>query len=287
MQTSEILDKLKALQDVLADKYDIEAKIEELPKSLDGSKALLERTQKEYIEKNAEYEAEKAKVSALQVELDEVVKLRESSEKGMDDIKTHREYEILDKQISDAQEKEDSLRKELQKEDKILSELNDDLQAEESIIESTKNDVAESQSRIDMNLEEYNKQLDELKALEQEKSEGIEDEIVYKFQRIIQKNRKGVVSVHGDVCSGCQMILPSQFVNEIRKGEKILFCPYCSRILFYEESDNSTNYNTLEDIGSLIGLDDDDEYESESDSENDDAYDYQDAGDDSSSTDDE
>jgi uncharacterized Zn finger protein (UPF0148 family) len=31
------------------------------------------------------------------------------------------------------------------------------------------------------------------------------------------------------------MILTVQFVNEVRKGEGIMFCPYCSRILFYQE----------------------------------------------------
>jgi len=26
-----------------------------------------------------------------------------------------------------------------------------------------------------------------------------------------------------------------QFVNEVRQGEGIMFCPYCSRILFYQD----------------------------------------------------
>ena len=44
------------------------------------------------------------------------------------------------------------------------------------------------------------------------------------------------------------MVLPAQFANEVRHGEKILFCPYCSRILFYEESlDADQPYYSLED----------------------------------------
>lgn len=56
------------------------------------------------------------------------------------------------------------------------------------------------------------------------------------------------------------MILPAQFANEVRKGENILFCPYCSRILFYEEAtedETSESYFKLEDTGSLADLDDD------------------------------
>ena len=31
------------------------------------------------------------------------------------------------------------------------------------------------------------------------------------------------------------MILPPQFVNDVRREESIIFCPNCSRILFYYE----------------------------------------------------
>ena len=51
--------------------------------------------------KNNEYEAVKSEVLALKLELEEAVKSRESGEKGMDNIQTHREYEALEKQIAE------------------------------------------------------------------------------------------------------------------------------------------------------------------------------------------
>jgi hypothetical protein len=36
------------------------------------------------------------------------------------------------------------------------------------------------------------------------------------------------------------MILPMQFVNDVRRGDGVLFCPYCSRILFFEEESETT-----------------------------------------------
>ena len=54
------------------------------------------------------------------------------------------------------------------------------------------------------------------------------------------------------------MILPGQFANEVRDGEKILFCPYCSRILTYEEvkEDEVEDFSTLDETGSLADFDD-------------------------------
>jgi predicted nucleic acid-binding Zn-ribbon protein len=31
------------------------------------------------------------------------------------------------------------------------------------------------------------------------------------------------------------MILPPQFINDVRREEDIIFCPNCSRILYYFE----------------------------------------------------
>ena len=55
------------------------------------------------------------------------------------------------------------------------------------------------------------------------------------------------------------MILPAQFANTVREGENINFCPYCSRILFYEETDEEEVYDfSFDQAGSLADLADDD-----------------------------
>ena len=117
MVTADIFEKLKELQDVLVQKYELEAKVEEAPKQLSAQDELLARLKKEYIAKNTNYESVKDKVLALRFDLDQAVKLREDGEKGMENVETHREYEALGKQIAEATDKENEVRKELQKEE--------------------------------------------------------------------------------------------------------------------------------------------------------------------------
>lgn len=269
MVTTEIFDRLKSLQVILGRKYELESKIDEAPKQLGSQDELLARMKKEYIEKNKEYEAVKERVGQLKIELDEAVKLREDGEKNMDNITTHREYEALDKQISEASAKEADVRKELQKEEKSYAELNDILKTNEAIINSTEESLNESKKALDSQLSSYKSEIAELKRQEEKIVPGLDQEILFKFQRIIQRNSEGIVAVKNGVCTGCHMILPGQFANEVREGENILFCPYCSRILFYEastEGDQITYYN---DTGSLADSDDEleDEFEDDEDSD--------------------
>ena len=257
--TEEIFTKLKDLQEVLVEKYQIEAKKSEAPKQLSSQEELLAVLKKEYIAKNNEYDSIKEKVLKIKFDLEQAVKSRESGEQGMDNITTHREYEALEKQVNEAKALESDLRKELQKEEKILTELKENLKISEDMISGQENELAEGKASLDKQINEYEEKLKELKEKEDSITPGLSDEILFKFERIIQRNTEGIVSVKDEVCNGCNMILPSQFVNLVREGNSINFCPYCSRILYYEESENDTaeNHYFTEDIGSLVDLSDD------------------------------
>ena len=266
----EVFDKLRKLQEVLAEKYDLQTQIEEAPKKLSSQDELLARLKKEYIEKNAIYEDVRKKVGKLKSDLAEADAAREKSEKGMDSITTHREYEALEKEIRDATEKEQTIRKELQKEEKYLAELNDALKNEEALIQSQEDEVNSAKASLQNEIDQCNAKLDELKKQEEELTPGIDQEIIFKFQRIIKsKHSKGIVAVKGNVCDGCHMILPAQFANDVRAGDKIVFCPYCSRILYYQEiAEGEEEYFQMDDTGSLADLSDD--FDEEMDEENED-----------------
>lgn len=269
MVMTEIFNKLKSLQVILGRKYELENKINEAPKQLDSQGILLDRMRKEFIEKNHIYENIKEKVLQLKRELDEAVSARESGEKNMDSITTHREYEALEKQISEASAKEAEVRKSLQKEEKSLAELNDSIKTMEEMIKAQENDIAESRKTLDGQLDNLKAELVNLNNQENEIIPGLDQEVLFKFQRIIQRNSEGIVAVKNGVCTGCNMILPAQFANEVHEGDSILFCPYCSRILFYEESEENTQETYFDDAGSLADIEDDfiDEEEIDEDTE--------------------
>lgn len=265
MVTAEIFENLKSLQAILVEKYDLEKKVADAPKQLSTQEEFLSRLKEEFIKKNSEYEEVKDKVLKLQRELEEAVKSRESGEKGMDNIQTHREYEALEKQINEATEKENEVRKDLQKEEKAKAELNEALKNHEQLIKSQEDELNNSKESLNKQLAEYQSKLDNLKIEENKITPNLDQEILFKFERIIQRNSEGIVAVRNGVCTGCHMILPAQFANIVHVGDDIMFCPYCSRILYHEElsEDQVESYFDIGAAGTLAGLDDDFEDEDE------------------------
>ncbi|MCR4741493.1 MAG: nucleic acid-binding protein [Treponema sp.] len=268
MTIAETFENLKSLQKILVEKYALEEKVENAPKQLQVQDEALARSKKEYIAINSEYDEVKDGVLKLKVDLEAAVKSREEGEKGMDNITTHREYEALEKQINEATARETELRRDLQHQEKKLTDLNEQLKNKKGEIDFQESDLAESKSKLDSEINEYKSKLEELTAEEKKITPNLDQEIIFKFERIIQRNTEGIVSVKNGVCSGCHMILPAQFANIVREGESINFCPYCSRILYYEEvseaeqEDASFNFNVSGSLADLDDDDDDDEYSS-------------------------
>jgi predicted nucleic acid-binding Zn-ribbon protein len=271
MVMEDVFEKLRTLQDILSKKITLEQDIQEIPKILTTQEEMLARLKKSFIEKNQDYEKAKLAEAEYRNLLAEAERSREIAEKNMDAINTQREYEALDKEIRDASEKEQQYRKDLQKEERLLTDLDEQMKQNAALIEQQEQELAERKVGVEAEISEKTNQIEDLVKTEKELIPGLDPEVLFKFERIIRnKMGRGIVAIKGGVCTGCHMILPTQFANLVRMGEEIVFCPYCSRILFYEESEEGEeDFFDAENAGSLSDLDDldDDEYDEEEEEE--------------------
>jgi len=267
-----VLETLKTLQDILSEKISLEQKIQEIPKLLTKQEELLARMKKTFVEKNQEYEKAKASEAEYRNSLSDAEAKREKAEKNMESISTQREYEALDKEIKDAAGLEQEYRNKLQREVRNLSELDGEIKQNQALIEQQEAELDERRKDIEKEVSSKVAQLNALSQKENDLASELNDpDVLFKFERIIRnKMGKGIVAIKGGVCMGCHMILPAQFANTVRQGEEIVFCPYCSRILFYEESEQSEeDFFNDEDSGSLSDLDDMEDEDYDEDEEED------------------
>ena len=61
---------------------------------------------------------------------------------------------------------------------------------------------------------------------------------MFKIYERLLKNKKDrvVVPIEQRTCSGCHIVLTPQHENLVRKGDRLIFCEHCSRILFWQEA---------------------------------------------------
>ncbi|MDR1095258.1 MAG: C4-type zinc ribbon domain-containing protein [Spirochaetaceae bacterium] len=252
---------LRELQEILSEKIELEKEIESVPKMFTAQNELIVRLKKSFIETNQDYETAKTAETEFREMLILAEAAREEAEKKMDVINTQREYEALDREIRDAAEREAQYRKDLQQEERRITGLDEQMKQSEAFIEQQEAELNERRSQAEAEMVEKKKRVDDLQRQQEERTESMDKEFLFKFDRIIRnKKGRGIVSVRGGVCTGCHMILPAQFANDVHEGKEIVFCPYCSRILYHEDmsEDEEVRFDT-ESVGSLADLDDLDE----------------------------
>ena len=245
MAENEKLDCLRKLQDVLQEKFRLERQLENLPKDLRNEENILRNIEKEFSDLQQLASDTVDEVKSLSIRYEDAFQVRTGYEKQMEFLNTQREYEALSKQLEEARANEETLLKQRNSKTKESEKLRKQVEEKEADVNAQREKVAAEQAKVDTQLSGINEKIADLdRQCLEIKGSVISDELYEKFSNIVKKkNGVGVVPVHGQVCMGCDRVLPMQFVIDLRlKQEKneIDYCPYCSRIIWYEALDPET-----------------------------------------------
>lgn len=117
-------------------------------------------------------------------------------------------------------------------EEEILGKIKESLQQSEASSQNLENEIKESIRLI--NLEGA-----ELKISRDELAKTADPEVLRIYQRLLNnKKDRVVVPIENRNCSGCHIALTAQHENVVRKGERLIFCEHCSRIHYWQESED-------------------------------------------------
>jgi len=248
---NEQLKRLIELQevDLLLDRILIE--MEQIPKEID-------RLKREFEESQASLNELKKKVAELQVdrrnkELDLKTKEEElkKHQSELFSIKTNEAYTALLKEIEEGKKLkndiEDTVLAVMEQEDALLTE--EKIKKEE--LAKNKEEVTQQQKELENRLQRLKQNLQEVQSEQKEKIANINAEIFKRYQRIREKkDGVAVVPVADGFCGGCSIALPPQLINDVLKGEDLVACRNCLRILYLQEKNegNRINEGNVQDI---------------------------------------
>jgi len=192
------------------------------------------------------YQDEKDALKELQLR----IKRREIDAKAVNDkIDKHRN-ELYGGKISDIKELKqlqkviESLQGDCDKVEEDLLLLMEQEDAFRFKITKMEKELAESKAQLteikyQMEAEEDRiQQYIEKKRQEREKIAGkISDRVLMNRYLILwpEKNGEAIVEIEGSACSGCNLSLPSDILYHLQRGERLIICPNCNRILVWKE----------------------------------------------------
>ncbi len=102
-----------------------------------------------------------------------------------------------------------------------------------------KTEFNQGKHEIEKELGLLDKELDGLQKKNKKLSRTVNDDILKKYQ-FLRKRRAGkaISAVIAGVCQACHMGLPPQKFNELLKGDVLMTCPYCNRMIYWGEDEH-------------------------------------------------
>ena len=154
------------------------------------------------------------------------------SEERLFAIKTHKEYEALQKEITDTRKEN------LEIEDQTISVMTEIEETETALAEEKEN-YATLEEQYAQQIAEKEKKIEELEIsrepAEKEKSEilsKIDPKILPLYEKIFKRNGRALALAENEKCTSCNINIPPQLYNEILKRTKLVQCPSCKKILY-------------------------------------------------------
>lgn len=205
-------------------------------KELTKIHALKEDIEKQVAAKEAHTMEIKKEIRMGETQIKEVEEKVAKLEGQQAAVKKMDEFNALTQEITDAGRKRKAT-------EAHLSDLMDKLAAEEDLLVTLKENLASTEAsglliekEIQEGIEKINTEGKELLAQRELLKETVDPEIFKIYERLIHnKKDRVVVPIEKRTCSGCHIVLTPQHENLVRKGDRLIFCEHCSRILYWQD----------------------------------------------------
>jgi predicted nucleic acid-binding Zn-ribbon protein len=212
-------------------KRDYPAKIQKLENALDACRTSFQVDS----DKLESLKKERRKTEQLTQELDGKI---EKSKIKLSNIKSNKEYTAALKEIED-------LTKEKTKVEDGIIRFMEEIEVSEKKCLENKDQLDKLQKNFDLDkkqveqkLEELNKESEALGGKRQEILKSIDRELLGKYDFL--KARKGGLAIGpvvGGVCQLCHLNIPPQNFNELIRGNSLMSCPNCNRLIYWGEDE--------------------------------------------------
>ena len=234
---------------LLIDLQDCDTRIKTVENKKQEGPIKIKRLQDEFDNSKSQIEAElyqlesfKRERRGAEQEVEELEIRIEKSNIKLNNIKSNKEYKAALKELDDLGKEKLIL------EDKLL-EIMEKIEALEEQFSASKAKSTELSEKFknerDSILEEltaFDQVLGRLKIERARFSEDIDESLLRRYDALRQ-NKEGLAisPVTNGICQTCHMGIPPQKFNELIRGDTLMSCPHCHRIIYWGEDERFRN----------------------------------------------
>ncbi len=199
----------------------VEAPLREAQQQLQQTSAAMEVLVKERRSHEKDLEAHEAHTEKMKSRLSEL--------KSNKEYQAHLfEIEVANRKKGDFEEKILLCMEKIEQ----LQQTAKEAQAKVSVAEKA---FAQEKLVLDEQEKKLSAELADLESQQQAHSAHVEKGLLVRYNSIkVARKDQALAEIKEGTCSGCRLQLPPQLISEVKRGEDLLTCPYCRRMLYWD-----------------------------------------------------
>lgn len=158
------------------------------------------------------------------------------SESHMKEIKTNKEFQAIGREIAAARKQAAELEEQVLQKIGQIEELTGEIAAKSASLaeleENTDQRIKEKQAEIAA----VQQDIDTDSARREEITKHLPASLMKRYDSLREQRRGQAVAIARDgYCLGCNMNLPPQLYNSLFRGDDLISCPHCQRVLILKQ----------------------------------------------------
>jgi uncharacterized protein len=235
------LHKLLDLHELDKELHEITQNLDRLPQELRDKDEEMATLEAERASQAKELETLRGQLREMEAEVTDLEEAIKASRGRLMDITKELEMKAMLKEIAFREDQRD------QKETRVLDIL-DQVEAKNQLIAEKQEALAAIKQVYDLRFAEIATQMGKLEKQRQALAArrealrvGLPAPLLKRYEFILtRRNGSAISEVRAGVCQGCHLnILPQQYID-LQKGEEIIQCPHCQRILYWLGEEEGT-----------------------------------------------
>jgi uncharacterized protein len=230
------LDLLRNLQAIDLDLDGREGSVGQIRKQLEDHKLILAKLAADLESQKSELKDTIALKSQREVELADSDSATARSKERLMNVSSAKEYNALEKEIEVLSRKSEETREQLDHLREAIDVNERAITDKESKIEALREQIDGAEKEAEGQLAQLEASIAGTRSKRNAARESIKAPIMRRYD-FIRKRRGGsaVCPAIAGACQGCFMMLPPQQFIVLQRGQTLVTCPSCQRILFFED----------------------------------------------------
>jgi uncharacterized protein len=235
--TSELLMQLQGLDYQL---IELERSKEYLPDMIENLEGEIKAAKAALDEIHDQLEATRLEHKRLELRVKDKTVDLERLKSQMMQIKTNKEYDAISREIDHVRNEINTAEDDILKALETIETLTSDAEEKKKQLEEI---TTVNTGQLNTIRTEMDSVGDKIKIKQGERENvlvRLDKPLVAVYERVRRgKGAGAVVAVRHRACSGCFKNLPPQLVQEIRRGERVITCDSCGRILIWDDENSN------------------------------------------------